>query len=1236
VVSRTGVLSDIGYRKITEQQLVKKKILLQSLNDNLPGIMLYRLFVNEDGTKKFTHLSNGVMYFTGKTPAEIIEDGSILYNSIIKEDRPKLAAAEKAAFANNKVLNVELRFKNHKDEIIWVNIISNPRKVNNTNNVEWDGIQIDITTQKGAAAEIISLNKQLEQKVIKGTELLSATNISLRKEIEERKIADLALAESEARYRSIIESINEVIFQTDAAGNWVFLNKSWSTVTGFSLDESMGELFVNYVHPDDKERNMNLFAPLINREKEYCRHQVRYLTKEGGFKWIEVFAKVGLNEKDEITGTYGTLTDVTERKLAEEALQIKTLELEHFFTVSLDMLCITDTAGNLLKTNNAWETVLGYSKEAFAQSNFLQFVHPDDMDATLNEMQRLKTEQTPIINFNNRYKTKNGKYCNLKWRTIPVGDRFYGAAQDITESKRAREFELELLELSSKLTGVTLSEINDAINLAVSSIGNFLKVNRSYVFEFDEYSKSISNSFEWCASDIEPNIHQLQKLSVEIFELFKEKLKSHESFDTNSMEDLLKVSISEAYKQLGPQGIQSLIIPLIEENKLIGFVGLDSVQVQNPFNKSDRNVLKVWGSMIATFLTKQKAEILLEQTRHNYETYFNAIDDFLWVLSEDGKIIHTNTTVLNRLGYTRDELINNTVLMVYQENQREIAAVNIGELLLGKMEYCQLPIMDKAGKLIPVETKLKKGFWNGKPAVFAINKDVSAIRKSEQKFSKAFNSNSAMMAISKLSNGVLIEVNNEFIDTIGYSKQELIGKKSSDLNIFIDSDFRQQQVEKLKTNIPVRKEEFRAKTKDGTIIIGLLSADIIDINNEKCLLTVAVDITQRKKEEEDLRIAREEAESANRAKSEFLSRMSHELRTPMNSILGFAQLLQMGVLNAGQTKGVNHILSSGNHLLHLINEVLDISRIESGSFSVSVEPIQLHEIINDVISSMQPIANAKQVKLHLLHSSNNLLFVKSDRHQLVQILLNLINNAIKFNTIKGEVTILIDKVNNENNIRISITDTGKGIDPANFPKLFNAFERLGAENTAIEGTGLGLAVVKKLIDVLDGSIGVESTPGIGSTFWIELPAAESILKNARPILDTLLPAVKTVAFAKTILYVEDNQSNIELMQDVMLAHRPSYKMVYTKLGMQALQMAKENKPDLILLDLNLPDIHGNDELKILLKEGATEHIPVVVISADAMPQQLKNLLASGAKAYLPKPINIKQLLNTVDEWIVLP
>jgi len=389
------------------------------------------------------------------------------------------------------------------------------------------------------------------------------------------------------------------------------------------------------------------------------------------------------------------------------------------------------------------------------------------------------------------------------------------------------------------------------------------------------------------------------------------------------------------------------------------------------------------------------------------------------------------------------------------------------------------------------------------------------------------------------------------------------------------------------------------------------------------------DVTERHEVEEALRAAREAAEAASRAKSEFLSRMSHELRTPLNAIIGFGQLMDLEAKTPDQQENATQILHAGRHLLALINEVLDITGIESGRLALSTEPVLVREVVDEVVDLMQPLAAGREITIDIEPSTLAGQFVYADRQRLKQVLLNLVANGVKYNHARGTVRMTCDG-NGTDRVRIVVHDTGLGIPAAMIPRLFTPFDRLGMEQT-VEGTGLGLALSKRLVEAMGGVIGVNSASGEGSRFWIDLPRADGQLATiAGAEADT--PASATSAMRKrgTILYVEDNLSNLTLVKRILARH-DHIDLIPAMSGGMALDLARLHHPDMVLLDLHLPDISGEEVLSQLRKDDEFRHIPVVILSADATPGQADRLIAAGAHAYLTKPLDLKPFIALLDE-----
>jgi signal transduction histidine kinase/CheY-like chemotaxis protein len=376
--------------------------------------------------------------------------------------------------------------------------------------------------------------------------------------------------------------------------------------------------------------------------------------------------------------------------------------------------------------------------------------------------------------------------------------------------------------------------------------------------------------------------------------------------------------------------------------------------------------------------------------------------------------------------------------------------------------------------------------------------------------------------------------------------------------------------------------------------------------------------------------AKEEADRANTAKSEYLSRMSHELRTPLNAILGFAQLLELEELTNEQRENLHFILSAARHLLALINEVLDIAAIEAGRLPLSLEPVPVADVVAETVSLIRPLADQHQVLLVGPPVSCQL-HVLGDRQRLKQILLNLLSNAVKYNRPGGRVELACGPVEGTERLRVQVQDTGPGIAPEAMDQLFVPFERLGSEQTGVEGAGLGLPLSKRLAEAMGGTLAVETEVGRGSRFWVELPMAEGPVQRAerQHELDPVGPPAPEPDEAMTVLYIEDNLSNLQLVERV-LSRRPGVRLISAMRPQLGLELAAEHHPDLILLDLHLPDMPGQEVFRRLQGEPRTAQVPVVVLSADARPTLIDELLARGVRAFLTKPLDVKELLELLD------
>jgi len=428
--------------------------------------------------------------------------------------------------------------------------------------------------------------------------------------------------------------------------------------------------------------------------------------------------------------------------------------------------------------------------------------------------------------------------------------------------------------------------------------------------------------------------------------------------------------------------------------------------------------------------------------------------------------------------------------------------------------------------------------------------------------------------------------------------------------------------------------ELEGLKRNGDVFPLELSLSVWQTADGPAFIGVIRDLSIRREAEEAIRTAREEAErardqaeEANQAKSEFLSRMSHELRTPLNAILGFGQLMEMEDLDPDSKESVGQIIRAGRHLLDLINEVLDISRIEAGSLSLSLEPVSVLDLATEAAEMIRPMAAERRVILQTDPGELRARYVLADRQRLKQVILNLLSNAVKYNREAGWVTMSL-RSTDEGRVRLEVADSGHGIAEEETDRLFLPFQRLGAGAAGVEGTGLGLALSKGLVEAMGGAIGASSVPGEGSTFWVALAEAETPAAAVGADDAETLPAPSSDG-DRTVLYVEDNVPNLRLVEQVA-ARRPNIRLLSAMQGQLGIDLARQHHPDLILLDLHLPDMSGEEVLRTLRGDPVTSAIPVVMISADATPSTARRLLEAGARSFLTKPLDMRRFVRLLE------
>lgn len=653
---------------------------------------------------------------------------------------------------------------------------------------------------------------------------------------------------------------------------------------------------------------------------------------------------------------------------------------------------------------------------------------------------------------------------------------------------------------------------------------------------------------------------------------------------------------------------------------------------------------------------RKQVEERLRGTEESFRLMVESVTDYAIVmLDPEGLVVSWNTGAERIEGYPAEEIVGRHFSQFYPsedikngkpQRDLDVAAAKgrfadegwrvrkDGSTFWANVVFT--PIRDQAGNARGY-AKLTRDLTGLKQAE-AAQKELDQRLRDQQFYTRSLIESNidALMTTDPL--GIITDINQQMEALTGSTRDELIGTPFK--NYFNDPDRAAAGIDLVLSENKVTNYELTARSRDGKETVVSFNATTFHDRDRvlQGVFAAARDVTERqrldqalKEKNVELERAKAAAEKANLAKSDFLSSMSHELRSPLNAILGFAQLINSDspAPTASQTASIDQILHAGWYLLQLINEILDLAQIESGRLALSLEPTSLDEVMYECQAMIEPQGQKRGIKMTFPEFSAPR-FVDADRTRLKQVFINLLSNAIKYNGANG--TVIVDcEMRTPDRVRVSVKDTGAGLPPHMLMQLFQPFNRLGRERSNEEGTGIGLVMSKRLVELMGGSIGVESTVGLGSVFWFELnlAAAPKLLIDPDEPAEIAASRVQPGAPLRTLLYIEDNPANLMLVEQ-LVARRPDMRLLGARDGNLGIQMARASRPDVILMDINLPGISGIEALKILRQDPVTAHIPVVALSANAMPRDIQKGVLAGFFLYLTKPIKVTEFMHTLD------
>ena len=637
---------------------------------------------------------------------------------------------------------------------------------------------------------------------------------------------------------------------------------------------------------------------------------------------------------------------------------------------------------------------------------------------------------------------------------------------------------------------------------------------------------------------------------------------------------------------------------------------------------------------------------LADKVLEQFKFPLDLSQNFIFMFRESSfKFDYVSQGAIKLSGYSQEELHNMTLCDLDSSLNIVDLGNKLAPILAGQQSDItyETALRRKNKKMVSVQIALKiDGDEKIGKRIVVVGTDITERKKNNQ----AILDNQARLhaIVDTAVDGIITISENGLIETSNRAAEELFGfsqteLKGQNVKILMPYSYAREHDGYLanykrsgEAKIIGIGREVTGKRKDGSEFPMELSVAEVQLGSARLYTGIVRDMTARKKTEADLLKAIKVADAANKAKSDFLSRMSHELRTPLNAIVGFGEIMQMEPLSAIHKEYTEHILKAGKHLSLLINEVLEIARIEAGQQNLSIEALQVNALIKETWGLMSPMAEKRGIKFSY-HDGGNDYYVMADLQRIKQVLLNLLSNAVKYNCRNGTITVTCGESQHDGALHISVQDTGYGIASEDYSRVFEVFERLSADQGTEEGSGVGLALSKALMHAMGGELGLESVLGVGSTFWFELPVGH--MANQELLgYSTEISAFTTTEHSRVynILYIEDNLSNLRLVE-ALLARRTDLNLTTAIQGNLGIELAFKFLPDLILLDLHLPDIQGDEVLFQLRNNVTTRQIPILILSADATDSQKEKLLAMGANAYITKPLDVRKFITKVDETL---
>jgi len=1068
---------------------------------------------------------------------------------------------------------------------------------------------------------------------------------------------NVTLLVSEERLAVTLNSIGDAVIATDAEARITLMNPLAEQLTGWTQVSAAGRPVDEIFHIVNKDTRHPATIPVMNTLAHgtiqgLANHTV--LIARDGSECDIADSCAPIRDRDaQVIGAVLVFRDVTGEYAVQQALRDSTAQIQTILNTVVDGIITLHAISGIVETvNPAAERMFGYTAAELNGQNFSMLIpeldrNPHNGNGSLEYYSA--SDEARAIGLGREVvgRRKDGGIFPLEMAVSEMwlgGQRYFtGILRDITARKQAEEALVKAGALQS----------------AIFNSANFSSIATDAKGVIQIFNVGAENMLGYTAADVmnkitpaeisDPQevIARAKALSVELETPIMPGFEALVFKASRGIEDIYELTYIRKDGSRFP-AVVSVTALRDDQNAIIGYllIGTDNT-------------------------ARKQAEEALLKAEALQSAIFNSANFSSIATDAKGVIQIFNVGAERMLGYTAAEVMNKITPAEISDPQEVIARAKALSVELetpitpgfealvfkasrGIEDIYELTYIRKDGSRFPavVSVTALRDAQNAIIGYLLIGTDNSArkqveeqLRWTEESFRLMVESVTDYAIVMLDPEGRVVSWNSGAQRIKGYSAEEIVGQHFSRFYPLedIERGAPQRDLDIVTAMGRFEDEGWRVRKNGSTFWANVVYTAIRDQSgNLRGYAKLTRDLTERKRLDQvlqeknaELESAKSAAEKANRAKSDFLSSMSHELRTPLNAILGFAQLLEAGSPppTDAQKIRLHQIIKAGWYLLELINEILDLALIESGKLSLSREPVALIDVIIECQAMIEPQAQQRNIKLTFIPFDETW-FASADRTRVKQVLINLLSNAIKYNREHGTVEVKCIESTPER-LRISVKDTGEGLAPEKLAQLFQPFNRLGQESSGEEGTGIGLVVTKQLVELMGGAIGVESTVGVGSEFWIDL------LRDVTPQLAagnamSSEPALQTQenATPRILLYVEDNPANLMLVEQIIESH-PQVRMLSARDGNLGIALARAHLPDVILMDINLPGISGIQALKILRKDPATMHIPVVAISANAMPRDIEKGLEAGFFRYLTKPIKVNEFMNALDDALKL-